>query len=170
MSGVELLMIGTAVAGTLMETAGAVTKAETDGKIARENAKLVQNQSAEEARLASAEGRRLVAKARVRAGASGLSVDGSALDVIGELQAEGELKARQAIHAGRIEYDNFRAEQKAAKKAKTLAVVSGVAKVGTTVLTAGMSGAFSGAKSTYAASEVGKLRSVGKLEQMARGL
>lgn len=166
MSGMELLLIGTAVAGTLMETASAVTKAETTGKIARENAKLVQAQSSEEARLASAEGRRMVSKARVRAGASGLSVDGSALDVIGELQAEGELKARQAIHAGRVEYDNYRAEQKGAKKAKTMAVISGVAKLGTTALTAGMSMG----SSTVSASQVGTMRDVGKLEQFARGL
>lgn len=165
MSGAELLFAAASSAGTALQTVGAVLNAEQKGKVARSNAIQTRDQSAEEARIASAESRRRVATARVRAGASGLSVDGSALDVIGDLEAEGEFRARTAIHEGRVRYDAYRAEQKQAKKDKTLAVVAGAAKIGSTVLTAGMN-----SFNTVSASQVGSMRDVGKVEQFARGL
>ncbi len=138
MSGFETLMFAAAMGGTVLETAGAMADADARRKIARNNAKMVQNEASEEARQASAAGRRLTSKAKVRAGASGLSVDGSALDVIAELEAEGEFNARSAIYRGRVRYDNFKAEEKNAKRAKYVALASGIAKLGTTALTAGM--------------------------------
>lgn len=137
MSGFELLMAAT-MAGQGLETIGNIANADARAKIARNNAKIVQSEASEEARMASAAGRRLTSKAKVRAGASGLSVDGSALDVIAELEAEGEFNARSAIYRGRVRYDNFKAEEKNAKRAKYVAAASGIAKLGTTALTAGM--------------------------------
>ena len=140
MSGMELLLAATtaaSAAGAAIETIGAVLQAEEDGKIARANAGTVQAEASEAARLESAEGRRITAQATVRAAASGMSVDGSSLDVIGELAAEGELRSRSAIHKGRVQYDNFRAEQANAKRRKTVAVGVGAMKIGSTILTAG---------------------------------
>jgi len=135
----EMLLVAQG-AGAVMETVGGVMNADAKGKVAGNNARLVSQEASEEARLASAEGRRLVSKARVRAGASGLSVDGSALDVIGELEAEGEFRSRTAIHEGRIQYDNFKAEERAAKREKVAIIGKGVADIGSTLLTSGFGG------------------------------
>lgn len=138
MSGFEMLM-ATAVAGSVMETVGGVLSAEEDGKIARANARIVQAETAEEARLESAAGRAAVASATVRAAKTG-AVEGSSLDVISELAAEGEFRSRTAIYRGRTKYDAFRAEQKNAKKQKVVAIVSGIGKIGSTLMTAGVGG------------------------------
>lgn len=138
MSGFEMLLAAP-VAGTALETVGNVLGAEEDGKLARANAKIVQAEAAEEARLESADGRRIAAAATVRAAKTG-AVEGSALDVIAELAAEGELRARTALYKGRARYDQFRAEQQNAKKRKAVSVASGIGKIGTTILTAGMGG------------------------------
>lgn len=169
MSGFEVL-VATAVAGTVLETVGGVIEAERDGKIARANAAIVQQEASEAARLEAADGRRMVSKALVRAASSGMSVDGSALDVIGELAAEGEYRARSAIYSGQTRYDNFRAEQKAAKGRKIAAIAGGVSKVGTTLLTSGMSlGAPSGGAAGAAGSGGGLGGSVSGAMSRVRG-
>lgn len=137
MSGFEALLVASAGA-SLLKTIGGVISAEQDSKIARANAIQTQAEYSELARIEAADGRRMTEKARVRAAASGLSMDGSALDVIGELEAEGNYRARGAIHQGRIRYDNFRAEQKNAKKRKAVAIAGGIAEIGSTMLTAGL--------------------------------
>ncbi len=138
MSGFETVLLAAALAGTAAETASTVVGLETKSKIARSNAKIEQAESAEEARVLQAEARKRTSTGRVRAGASGLSVDGSALDVIGAMQAEGEMAARNALHEGRVRYDNFRAKQKNAKRAKTGAVIAGVGRMASTLATSGV--------------------------------
>lgn len=137
MSGFEALLAAQ-IGGTVLKTIGGVVSAEEDSKIARANAIQTQAEYSELARIEAADGRRMTEKARVRAAASGLSLDGSALDIIGELEAEGNYRARGAIHQGRVRYDNFRAEQKNAKKRKTVAIASGIAEIGSTMLTSGL--------------------------------
>lgn len=149
MSGFEVLL-ASAVAGTVIETIGGVLGAEEDSKLARANAKIVQAEAAEEARLESAAGRQVTAAATVRAAKAG-AVEGSSLDVIAEMAAEGELRSRTAIYKGRTRYDGFRAEQENAKRRKTVAIAAGVSKIGATLLTAGM-GAPAGAPGAAGAS------------------
>jgi|GEM_PF-3032733 len=161
MSGFEMLLVAQA-AGTVLQTAGAMVDAETDSKIARNNAIQTRAESVEEAGLLSAEGRRRSAAAKVRAASSGLSLDGSALDVIGELEAEGEYRARTALHEGRVRYDGYRAEQKNAKSRKTTSAVIGASQLGATMLTAGMNfGSTSGSSAALHAG--GKANTLGGL-------
>jgi hypothetical protein len=87
--------------------------------------------------LEAAEGRADVGRARALAGASGLTVDGSAEGVIGSLAAMGEFNARSALYQGRRRAQQFQSDQMNARANKNAAIISTVGD-GATALTSGM--------------------------------
>ncbi|MEO0784273.1 MAG: hypothetical protein AAFY10_01145 [Pseudomonadota bacterium] len=142
--------VAASVTGTVLEGAGQYIALNDEITEAQFNQEKARAESMEEYRLASAEGRRQLGAARVRAGGQG-EISGSALDVLGELAAEGEYRANTALYQGRVRYDAFKAQAKAAKRARSLVPLTTAVNAGSTLLTAASSGGGGGGGGTASA-------------------
>lgn len=136
--------IGSAVIGgigALQEGAAANAAAQYNAQQYETAAKTVEEQGHAEANKARRENRRLLGQMRAQYGASGITLEGSPLDVLEDTAAEGELEAQQKIYSGRVqavEYRNkaslSRMQGESAKKAGYIGAVGklfdGAGKVG----------------------------------------
>lgn len=83
------------------------------------------------------EGREAVAFGTVQAGASGFTVDGSALDVIGRLAQEADTASRRARWQSMREADKIRQEARSAKRGAIFGLAKGVLSAGASIIAGG---------------------------------
>ncbi len=107
--------------------------------VADQNADAARREGSQQAAILSAEARRDVGHARALAGASGLTADGSAADVMGAMAAAGDFNARSAIYQGRRRVQQAQVDRRTAKQQGYASLINGFAQAGT-ILTAGLSG------------------------------
>lgn len=101
-AGVALSAIGTAVAATQQHQAS-----KYNAKVAQNNAILSQQSANENARRHRLQVQKALGSLRANVGASGIDLDGSALDVLGESARVGELDALTIEHAGSVRSTAF---------------------------------------------------------------
>lgn len=104
MTGIEmaLMAVGTAtsVAGSLMSGAGAANAAEYNAAIARRNAAIARSQATADAADKRRSNNRTLGAIHAVYGSSGLTLNGSSLDVLADTAAEQELDARRIEYKG----------------------------------------------------------------------
>ncbi len=147
MSGMEIIPLAIAGAqalASLMQGMGEVAIAKQDQYAARGNAEVARQEGMEQYRIEERKARKTIGAAEVAAGSNGIRFEGSALDVIGEIAANGEYRASTALYEGRRRYEAYKAEERAAKKRKNAAVIKTGVSIGTTLLTAWAGGAGGG--------------------------
>lgn len=84
--------------------------ADYNAQMARNNAQEARNQAAEEERRSRVQSRQVIGSQRAAAGASGVQLEGSALDSIEESAANGELDALTIRHGGQAKAANYESE------------------------------------------------------------
>lgn len=107
MSGYELMAMGVS---TGMQAGAQLRQAKLNRQVAKINAEQAET-DAQHVRIAAAidaeqateEAERSIGRALVAAGASGLAIDGSALDVLADLGAQKRFNASTLIYAGELE-------------------------------------------------------------------
>jgi len=134
MGGTEHLITAALAA---LQTVQAVGGARRDASYSNQQAALVRAQAAADAiekRRASA---RELGSVRARLGAAGVTVEGSPIEVLADVAAEGELEARKTVHRGEVaanahEYQALEATSRAGS-----ALLSGAGSVFDHVVEAG---------------------------------
>lgn len=114
-------------AGHLIEGIGAFTAARARAAGLRADARARLETGEAQADDIMREGRAAVAFGTVQAGASGFTVDGSAMDVIGRLAQEADTASRRARWQSMREADRLRQEAAQAKRAGIFGLLKGVA-------------------------------------------
>ena len=105
--------------------------------IAEQNAILARQTAAADAEKRRRDLARATGRSRARFGAAGLTVEGSPLEVLGDLTAEGELNVRNALFDGEVEARRFQAESSLLQSQARDARTSGFLRAGTSLLFAG---------------------------------
>jgi hypothetical protein len=103
-------LVGSGALGAWHEGEAGASAAEFNASMADRNAALTKQQSAEEERRARVLGRKQLGSIRSTVGASGISMEGSALDVLEESAANAELDALTIRHSGQMRSQNYEAE------------------------------------------------------------
>jgi hypothetical protein len=150
MSGVELFTIGsaavtladaatavTAVTGALGSIAGAnaqASAAEQQAAFAEQNAAIARQRAASDEARTRRENRRRQGLARATIGASGVTFEGSPLDVLSDSAAEAELDALTVRQAGELEASGFRQQARNARARASDARTAGRIGAGTALL------------------------------------
>lgn len=123
---VAMTVASTAVSviGALRQGRAAQQSANHNAAIADRNAQIARQQAGQEAAQIARENRLRLGAARAKAGASGVTIEGSVVDVLGDLVSQGELTRQQALYRGEIRAMGFadtagleRARGKGAKSA-----------------------------------------------------
>lgn len=115
---------------------------EADGREARRVAE-------SEARARSRESRAAIGRGIVTAGASGATIEGSALDVLARMEAEGDAHARRARYEGRRRQDALNNRAASTRAQGTITLVSSLfAATGTALGGAGGGANGAGAEGT----------------------
>jgi hypothetical protein len=149
-------------AGTGMEVAGILQQglaeekaSEYNAKNAENNAKLAREQGYEEERRQRIQSRKQLGDMRASYGASGVTMEGSAMDVLGESAAMAELDAQTIRQAGEAKaaafesdarYERFKGHQAktASRFAATTTILKGASKMGGSGAAAAPGGAGAG--------------------------
>ncbi len=95
------------MAGEVHEGQAAENAAKYNASVAEHNANLSIHQSAEEERRQRVMAKRQLGDMRASYGASGVQLDGSALDVLEDSAANAELDALTIRHGGQVKASNF---------------------------------------------------------------
>ncbi|WP_306016648.1 hypothetical protein [Oceanicaulis sp. MMSF_3324] len=134
----NLLMAGGAIVtgvGGYYRSRAEAAALEADGREARRVAE-------SEARARSRESRAAIGRGIVTAGASGATIEGSALDVLARMEAEGDAHARRARYEGRRRQDALNNQAASTRAQGTITLVSSLlAATGTALSGGGSSGA-----------------------------
>lgn len=96
--------------GSIQQGQAGKTAANYNAQLAQNNATYAGQQSAEEARRQRIMGAKAVGAARAGYGASGVSIEGSPLDVLEESARSAELDALSIEHGGQVRSIGFRNE------------------------------------------------------------
>lgn len=134
--GVMAVSAIAAAGAATMSTMASNAAAEQNASLAYENAQMAENAAAERARRIRREGARAVSAVYAGAGKSGLTIEGSPLDVAADNAANAELAALDAEYEGtttarrlRIQGAQFNASKQDPWMAGGLTLLAGGAKV-----------------------------------------
>lgn len=156
MSGVELFTIGTmvvtaadavavaagvsAAVGSVVTASATASAAEFNAKRARQNADIARNNAVARADLYRIKGARAIGQLKAAMGASGVSMEGSPLEVLGMTAALNELDIQTELYKGDLEATGFEntarletAKAKGARIAGTIGAVSSLLGAGAQV-------------------------------------
>lgn len=102
-------MISTAVSvvGALRQGKSQQQAAGYNAAVADRNAEVARQQSRQEAAQIDRRNRLRIGAARASVGASGGTAEGSAIDVLGDMVAQGELERQQALYQGELRAMGF---------------------------------------------------------------
>lgn len=129
--------VAVAGAGALIGAAGESAALSHQKKVARRNADIARANASEMAARIRTGGRRTQGALRAAIGASGLTVEGSALDVLADSATETELDALSAIYEGEIQALGFGDKAALAKHQAKMARIKGAVGVGSSLLSIG---------------------------------
>ena len=104
MSGTELMMaaaVASAV-GQMQQGQDAKSRAAFDAQVSERNAAMVRDQAAQRARDVRRAASARAASARVQLAGSGARLEGTPLDVLGQMASDAELSALEEVHDGDI--------------------------------------------------------------------
>lgn len=125
MSGLEIAALALSAASAVAGTVGAISQANAQrsaatyqAQIADRNAILARRQAAQKADDHALENRRTLSAIRAAYGTSGLSMEGSPLDVLENAAVDGQLDINRALYKGAV---NARNEQERAIAARATA-------------------------------------------------
>ncbi len=121
----------------IMEGQAAAAAAEYNEKQALDNANLSRLQSAEDVRRLRVMARKQIGSARAASGASGVALDGSALDVLEESAANAELDALTLKHQGDVKAYGFESDARLERFRKRSALEMATVKSAAALLGAG---------------------------------
>ena len=146
------LTMGLIAAGTALSAGGALQQglaqsaaSKYNAKIAENNATAAQQQADFSEKLQRERSARALASQRVAIGKSGVTREGSALDVLAESAAEAEMDARAIRYGGELESNAYRAQAALDKHSAKMAKMGGYIGAGTALF----SGLTSMAQSGY---------------------
>lgn len=107
MSGTELMMAAAVVSaiGTLQEGQAARSEAEAEARNREREAQIAREQARARANEQRRDGAARLARARVRLAGRGARLEGTPLDVLGQIGSESALDALDAEHAGQLQSD-----------------------------------------------------------------
>lgn len=111
-------------AGTAFSFVAQMQQAKTQEKIGERNAKLEEYRGRYEARQLEKRLRYAQGEATAQAGANGIGLDGSFLDIISDNEVQGEIDAENARRNSYNEAGNIRAEARAAASRSRAGAVS----------------------------------------------
>lgn len=140
MSGVEPLMIAAAVAsaaGSAVQGVNAYQVGAYQSKLAKEQAAQAAADASSQAQQALDEGARTLARG-VTIAAQGGGLNGSALDVLGDLSRQTTYEARRLTTQGLAEAQALATEGRAAKQQGAIGAVSHGLEAASTLFSAGM--------------------------------
>lgn len=126
MGGTEFLI--SAALGAL-QTVQSIAATRRDGSFSQQQAALTRAQAAADAIEKRRTTARDLGRARARLGSAGVTVEGSPIEVLADLAAEGELEAQKAVHRGEVAANaqDYRAlEARSRAGAELLSGVGGV--------------------------------------------
>jgi len=119
MAGPAAILLG---AGALLNAYGAYQQGvaaraagEYNAKVAEQNAQIARETAAEEERRKRIETRRQLGQMRSARGASGIQLDGSALDVLQDSAATAELDALTIRHQGEVQAFGYESQARMAR-------------------------------------------------------
>jgi hypothetical protein len=129
-------VVGTTVAvgGQIMGAIAAKNQADYEAAIADRNAEAARLQAQEDAARFRVDTRRRLASTRAAFGASGLILEGSPIDLLGDAAVQGELDALTIEHGGRVRAQAFGAEAEAASMRGTASLIGGFGRASDTLL------------------------------------
>ena len=111
---------GLGAVGAIHQAQAEASAANYNSAVANQNAEQAIAQAAEEERRTRVIARKQIGAARAAYGASGVSLEGSPLDVLGEMAATAEMDALTVRHAGRVRAAGYMNEARLDKfRAKT---------------------------------------------------
>lgn len=149
MSGVEILMAVTAIAGTAMSVAGQAQAASQQRKMGEYQAKVAEKQAIETAQAAEFEAdkqrentRRLLSTQRARYAGAGVTFEGSPLLVMEQTAADAELDAQAIEWGGGVRAGGYKSQAGMSLWEGNTLYQAGMIKAGSTLLT-GASKAYS---------------------------
>ena len=122
---------------TIQQGQAQARSAKFNAAIAEQNAVLARQTAAADAEKRRRELARATGRTRARFGTAGLTVEGSPLETLGDLTAEGELSARNALFDGEIEARRFQSQSSLLRSQARDARTSGFLRAGTSLLFAG---------------------------------
>lgn len=104
MSGAELLMAAAVVSavGTMQQGQAAQSQAEFEARVSERDAGILRDQAAQRAQKARRSGSARAASERVQLAGAGARLEGTPLDILGQLASDAELSALEEIHAGDV--------------------------------------------------------------------
>lgn len=126
--------IATSAAGKLLSAAGGGQAAAYNAKVADQNAALARQQGEIEAQQLLRQGRKAVGSMRAAYGASGVSMSGSALDVLMDTEQQVTLDALTAKYNATLRAKGFDDQARLERRREKMAVATGLLKVGATVV------------------------------------
>lgn len=138
MAPAALFLVGSAlsVGGQFLGAVSARNQAAFEADVARTNAINAQSQAAAEAVREERAGRRRMSQTRAAFGASGVQMDGSPLEVLGDSAMEEAENVDLIRHGGSQRSTEFMSQSKAAGMRGTSAFMTGTARAGSSLLTA----------------------------------
>lgn len=142
----EVLFAAAAVASVAGGVMG-YNQAQDEARMHKQNAEVARQEGTIAAQIEQMRGREATGRARALASASGLTVDGSAADVIGAMASQADYSARSAIYLGRRRAEQSMAERRAAKRRGTASLISGFTQAAT-IITGMPAGGGGGAPAT----------------------
>lgn len=103
-AGVTLAAVGTAVAvyGTVQQGNAAKDAAEHNSQLAAQQALIAQQQAEQDAQMQQRQARQRIGAASAAYGASGVSGDGSPLDVLSTSASQAELDRQNILYKGKL--------------------------------------------------------------------
>jgi hypothetical protein len=133
-----LFLAGSAISvgGQVLGAIGARNQAAFEADVARTNAINAQNQAAAEAVREERAGRRRMSQTKAAFGASGVQMEGSPLEVLGDSAMEEAENVALIRHGGRGRAAEFRNQATAAGMRGTSALVGGLGRAGGSLLSA----------------------------------
>lgn len=132
-----ILGVGISAYGSYREGQDAAEASEYNARIAREEAALVEQAGALEVSRQRTQVERLIGSQRAITAGSGIELTGSALDIMINTAAEGELDAQILEYNTKIQASRFRSQSARDLELAGASRVSGVLKAGSTILTQG---------------------------------
>lgn len=133
-STLALLASGTAAVGSLVGGFAQAAADRRDAAIADQNADIAEDQARARQDMIRREARKLKGAQRAAAGAAGITLDGSAFDVMEDSAIEAELDALTAGYEGKLEARAYRSAAAAKRYSARSALFEGVTGAGAQAL------------------------------------
>lgn len=121
--------------GAMQQGKAASAAANYNASISERNAQIETMQASEDAERSRRASRRRIGAMRAAYGASGVTMEGSPLDVLEDSFAEGELDALTIQYQGRMAAENHRGEAVLSRMQGKAAKKAGFIRAGTSLLT-----------------------------------